>query len=155
MRKLAIFDLDGTINTSNARAELVPKDPRKHAAWHPWHKAFRMERLNIDLIKTAQAYHKAGYMISVVSNRDENLSMATSLHLYEANFPTARYHLRNIEDTRTTVDWKSETIQNLLAYAGKIEVHHFDDDKKALEKLTEQFKFDDDILYIPHLVSWR
>lgn len=155
MKKLALFDLDGTINTSSARSALVPADSRNNEAWLGWHKAFRMERLNLPLIKTASAMAGAGYDIGVVSNRDVSVADDTRIYLKNSGFPDARYHLRNAEDHRKTKDWKFSTVHNLLVYAGPVEVHMFDDDKAALKALYERFQFSQDVRFIPHLVEFK
>lgn len=155
MRKLALFDLDGTINTSKARKQFIPENTRDNAAWLPWHKAFRMERLNLDLIKTAAAYASAGFTVSVVSNRDDSLVTDTSIYLNNSGFPDARYHLRSAADNRYPSTWKEQTIRSLLAYAGRVEVHHFDDDKKALDRLADIYRHSLDVKYIPHLIKWE
>lgn len=155
MRKLALFDLDGTINTSKARNTLIPENVRDNASWLPWHKAFRMERLNLGLIKTAAAYSDAGFIVSVVSNRDNSLITDTCTYLHNSGFPDARYHFRFAEDNRHPSTWKEQTVRNLLAYIGPVEVHHFDDDKKALDRLADAYRHSLDVKYIPHLVKWE
>lgn len=90
MLKLALFDLDGTLNTSKARKEFIPENIRDNSAWLRWHQAFRMERLNPSLIRTAAAYAHAGYSIGVVSNRDSSLITDTSIYLNNSGFPDAR-----------------------------------------------------------------
>lgn len=155
MLKLALFDLDGTLNTSKARKEFIPENIRDNSAWLRWHKAFRMERLNLSLIRTAAAYADAGYTIGVVSNRDSSLITDTSIYLNNSGFPDARYHFRSLDDNRNTCDWKEQTIRSLLAYTDDIEVHHFDDDKKAIGRLADYYRHSSRINYIPHLVSWE
>lgn len=154
MLKLALFDLDGTLNTSKTRKEFIPENPRDNAAWLRWHQAFRMERLNLPLIKTAAAYADAGFTISVVSNRDESLIRDTSIYLNNSGFPDARYHLRSLDDNRYPATWKEQTIRNLLAYGEDIEVHHFDDDKQAISKLADAYRHSLKVRYIPHLITW-
>lgn len=155
MLKLALFDLDGTINSNTSRKDFIPENTRDNAAWLRWHQAFRMERLNLSLIKTAAAYDQAGYTVAVVSNRDDSLASDTSIYLNNSGFPDARYHLRSQNDNRTTLLWKEKTVQHLLAYSGDVEVHHFEDDRKVLERLSDLYQHSNRVLYIPHLVNWK
>lgn len=155
MLKLALFDLDGTLNTSKARKEFIPENTRDNSAWLRWHEAFHMERLNLDLIKTAAAYADAGYTIGVVSNRDSGLIAETRIYLNNNGFPDALYHLRTQADSRYPATWKEQTIRNLLAYSGNVEVHHFDDDKQAIQRLAGHYQHSPRVSYIPHLVSWE
>lgn len=155
MRKLVLFDLDKTLNGSKARVKFIPEDTKVNANWLPWHKAFRGERMNLPLILTAAAYKAAGYDVAVVSNRDSSLTMDTRSYLQHAGFPLARYFLRDIDDNRTTRMWKVATINSILAYAEPMEVHLFDDDKGVLQDLREQYAFNKEILFIPHLVEFN
>ena len=155
MRKLALFDLDGTINTSNARSGFIPENRNNNAAWLGWHKAFRMERLNLSLIHTADCLADAGYEIGVVSNRDESVMQDTHIYLKNASFPDARYHLRSANDNRKTRDWKVSTVYNLLVYSGPIEVHMFDDDLPALKQLCKRFQFNQSVQFIPHHITFK
>lgn len=155
MLKLALFDLDGTINSNTSRKQFIPEDTRDNAAWLRWHQAFRSERLNLSLIKTASAYDQAGYTVSVVSNRDDSLASDTSIYLSNSGFPSARYHFRSQHDNRTTLMWKEQTVRNLLAYSGDVEVHHFEDDLKVLERLSDLYRHSGRVLYIPHLINWK
>ena len=153
MRKLALFDLDGTINTSSARSALVPENRTNNAAWLGWHKAFRMERLN--LIRTASCMSAAGYEIGVVSNRDESVMQDTHIYLKNSGFPDARYHMRSADENRKTKEWKISTVYNLLVYSGPVEVHMFDDELPALEQLCERFQFNRSVLFIPHHITFK
>ena len=155
MRKLALFDLDGTINTSNARSGFIPENHSNNAAWLDWHKAFRMERLNLSLIHTADCLAGAGYEIGVVSNRDESVMQDTQIYLKNSGFPDARYHLRSADDNRKTRDWKVSTVYNLLVYSGPVEVHMFDDDLPALKQLRERFQFNQSVQFIPHHITFK
>lgn len=155
MKRLALFDLDGTLNTSSARKDFVPENAFVNSAWLEWHKAFRIERLNLSLIRTASCMAGAGYEIGVVSNRDESVSRDTCIYLENAGFPGAMYHLRSADDDRKTKDWKVTTVYNLLAYAGPVEVHMFDDDLPALKKLTERFQFNRSVQFIPHHITFK
>ena len=155
MRKLALFDLDGTINTSSARSALVPENRTNNAAWLGWHKAFRMERLNLSLIHTASCMSAAGYEIGVVSNRDESVMQDTHIYLKNSGFPDARYHMRSADDNRKTKEWKFSTVYNLLVYSGPVEVHMFDDDLPALKQLCERFQFNRSVLFIPHHITFK
>ena len=155
MRKLALFDLDGTINTSNARSGFIPENRNNNAAWLGWHKAFRMERLNLSLIRTADCLASAGYEIGVVSNRDESVMQDTQIYLKNSGFPDARYHLRSADDNRKTKEWKISTVYNLLVYSGPVEVHMFDDDLPALKQLRERFQFNQSVQFIPHHITFK
>lgn len=155
MRKLALFDLDGTINTSNARSALVPENRFNNAEWLGWHKAFHMERLNHSLIRTAYCMAEAGYDIAVVSNRDESVMQDTYIYLRNSGFPNASYHMRSAEDNRKTRDWKISTVYNLLVYSGPAEVHMFDDDLPALKQLCERFQFNRSVQFIPHHITFK
>jgi hypothetical protein len=155
MRKLALFDLDGTINTSNARSGFIPENRNNNAAWLGWHKAFHMERLNLSLIRTADCLAGAGYEIGVVSNRDESVMQDTHIYLKNAGFPDAHYHLRNADDNRRTRDWKVSTVYSLLVYSGPVEVHMFDDDLPALKQLRERFQFNHPVQFIPHHITFK
>ncbi|ARB11776.1 hypothetical protein CB1_49 [Pectobacterium phage vB_PatP_CB1] len=157
MRKLALFDLDNTLNTTCYRKKLVPHhDIRNNAEWLPWHKAFHSEPLNLRLITTAAAYKDAGFEIAIVSNRDNSLIEETRVKLANAGWPMdCRYHLSSIDDHRHPSQWKLETIQNLLDYAEPIEVHVFDDDKSVLMKLGERFRFNRDVQFIPHNIQFE
>lgn len=155
MRKLALFDLDGTINTSSARSALVPENRNNNAAWLGWHKAFRIERLNLSLIRTARCMAGAGYEIGVVSNRDESVMQDTQIYLKNSGFPEARYHMRSADDNRKTKEWKISTVYNLLVYSGPVEVHMFDDDLPALKQLCERFQFNQSVQFIPHHITFK
>ena len=157
MRKLALFDLDNTLNTTRYRKKLVPHhDIRNNAEWLSWHEAFHSERLNLSLITTAAAYKDAGFEIAVVSNRDSSLINETQVKLVNTGWPKdCRYHLRSIDDNRHPSQWKLETIQNLLDYAEPIEVHVFDDDKSVLLKLGERFRFNRNVHFIPHNIQFE
>lgn len=156
MTKIALFDLDGTLNGSKRRGEFIPPPGACNAEWLRWHQAFKLEKLNQDLIMTAAAYKKAGYKIAVVSNRDTSLIEATARDLVPNGFPSlADYILRSLDDNRTPADWKVETISNmvtLLANMGRVEVHHFDDDVKVLRRLNSDLF---GVRYIPHLVQFN
>lgn len=151
--KLAIFDLDGTLNTSNKRGEFIPTDPTVNENWLRWHQAFKLEKLNTALISTASALNKAGYQIAIVSNRDESLARETYLHLCSNGFPPARTIFRQQKDNRKPCDWKADTIKLLCEFTAG-EVQHFDDDAKAIKKLTDLFK-GKQINYIPLLINWE
>lgn len=156
MKKIALFDLDGTLNSSHKRAAYIPEDVRNNAAWMGWHNAFHMENLNLELIKTAQGYKRAGYDIAVVSNRNHDLRQETDIQLRCACFPIgAKFFLRHSDDNRHTRQWKVETVKSILALAGPIEIHHFDDDKKALGELEEFFAHSKDVFYIPHFITFK
>jgi hypothetical protein len=156
MIKIALFDLDGTLNGSKRRGEFIPPQGACNAEWLQWHQAFKVEKLNQDLIMTAAAYKKAGYKVAVVSNRDTSLINATACHLVPNGFPSlADYILRSLDDNRTPADWKVETISNmvkLLTNTGRVEVHHFDDDSKVLQRLDNELF---GVRYIPHLVNFN
>lgn len=155
MRKLALFDLDGTINTSNARSALIPENRTNNAAWLGWHKAFRMERLNLSLIHTARCMAKAGYEVGVVSNRDVSVENDTRIYLGDSGFVASQYHLRSADDNRKTRDWKVSTVYNLLVYSGPAEVHMFDDDLPALKELCQRFLYNKEVQFIPHHVTFK
>ena len=155
MRKLALFDLDGTINTSSARSALIPENRNNNTAWLGWHKAFHMERLNLSLIHTARCMAGAGYEIGVVSNRDESFTSDTQIYLKNCGFPDAHYHLRSADDNRKTKEWKISTVYNLLVYSGPVEVHMFDDDLPALKQLCERFQFNQSVQFIPHHITFK
>lgn len=150
--KLAIFDLDGTLNTSNKRSEFIPTDPTINENWFRWHEAFRLEKLNTNLIKTANALYKAGYVIAIVSNRDESLAEATQLYLSNNGFPPAHTIFRQRKDKRKPCDWKADTIKLLCQYI-EGDVQHFDADAIAIKKLTEFFK-GRPVNYIPLHINW-
>lgn len=155
MKKLALFDLDSTLNTVKNRSGYVPENTGNNAAWLGWHKAFRMEKLNLDLIKTAKAYKQAGYEIAVVSNRDSSLAVDTKIYLSNSGFPEGKYFLRNIDDNRHTSDWKTSTIFHLLAFSEPVEVHIFDDDKRMLNRVTEKYEHHDSVFVVPHLIEFK
>lgn len=153
--KIALFDLDNTLNSTSKRKTLIPDDPSVNENWLPWHRAFTSERVNTKLVKTAIAYSKAGYQIGVVSNRDTSLVEETRKLLGHYGFPEARYHFREQKDNRSPSQWKQHTISHLLAFCKQAEVHHFDDDCIALNRLSEQFAYPDHVLYVPHFVMWE
>lgn len=157
MKRLALFDLDNTLNTTSSRKKLVPHDDiRNNAAWLPWHEAFHSERLNLPLITTACGYKDAGFELAVVSNRDNSLIDETRIKLINTGWPKdCRYHLRAIDDHRHPSQWKRETIENLLAYAEPVEVHIFDDDKSVLMKLQERFRFSRSVFIVPHHILFE
>lgn len=159
MPKLALFDLDGTLNGNKARGDYVPENVRINKDWLPWHKAFRLEKLNLPLINTAYRMARAGYKNIVVSNRDQLLASDTQIYLANSGFPACSYILRADDDNRRPSRWKIDTIKNLLQIGNYgtevLEVHHFDDDKKALQELEEFFGTNRMIMYIPHLVVFE
>lgn len=158
MKRLALFDLDNTLNTTSNRKPLVPyHDIRNNAEWLPWHAAFHSERLNLPLIATASAYKAAGFQIAIVSNRDLSMAGETSIKLITSGWPKeCRYHLRSIDDHRHPSEWKLDTIQKLVDYAEPLELHLFDDDKSVLMKLAEQYRFSrDSVNFIPHYVNFE
>lgn len=157
MRKLALFDLDNTLYTTKHRVHLIPNhDIRNNAQWLEWHTAFHSEKLNLPLIKTADAYKKAGFDIGVVSNRIESLREETRINLVLAGWPTeCRYHLRALDDNRLPSMWKIQTIFNLLSYMEPVEVHIFDDDKKVLTSLVEIYCNEPSVNIIPHTICFE
>lgn len=156
-RHIAIFDLDGTLNSTKARIELVPDNSRDNKAWIPWHAAFALEELNYGLIDTAMAMNASGTDILVVSNRNDQFSFDTQKHLRNSGFPATAMVLRDDYDYRSTKSWKVDTIKNLvLLLREEVVIHHFDDDKPVLKSLTEYFRSNRPYVhYVPHLVEFK
>jgi phosphoglycolate phosphatase-like HAD superfamily hydrolase len=150
MIRLALFDLDSTLNSGDRRKDFIPTDTRINANWLDWHKAFRMERLNHNLITTAAGYAAAGYKIGVVSNRDNSLIQDTRVYLGNSGFPEAQFFLRSGDDNRRTKAWKLDTFNSILAFIGPAEVHIFDDDGPMLDALSERYRYSKDVQLITH-----
>lgn len=146
---IAIFDLDGTLNTSTQRKHLTPakKDIRTNSAWLPWHEAFKLETLCDPLIRQAAELYEAGWTIFVVSNRTDSLGEATGNHLMASGFPPAHYVLRNTDDNRHPTAWKSNTIAVLLATMKEGHVVFFDDDTNAIAEVANCLKSRTRIIY--------
>lgn len=139
---IAIFDLDGTLNTSTQRKHLIParKDIRINSAWLPWHEAFKLETLCDPLIHQAAQMHAEGWTIFVVSNRTDSLGQATGNHLMASGFPPAHYVLRGTDDNRKPTAWKANTIAVLLATMEEGHVVFFDDDVDAIAEVANCLK---------------
>lgn len=152
--KYAFFDLDGTLNGNKARVDFVPEDVTVNENWLGWHKAFKLEPMNRELITAAQALYKAGFGIGVISNRDQSLSAETYRHLNSEGFPEYISIFRQAKDHQHPSDWKFNTVQNAMLFLpnGSI-VMHFDDDKKSQDKLVQRFAHSD-LNYIPMYVNF-
>lgn len=146
--KIAIFDLDGTVNTSHKRKHLIPaRSQVSNAAWAEWHEAFELEDLCMPVIKQAAELYASGYTIFVVSNRSDYLADATDKVLMAAGFPPAHYVLRSKDDHRHPLVWKTNTVAVLLATMQSGRVMFYDDDANAIHEVAGALEKRTDIIY--------
>lgn len=147
MTKLAIFDLDSTLNGIKAREHLVPANPRINQNWLPWHKAFATEKTNVALIDTMRSLARKGWEIAVVSNRCE--SLVDEIDSWFENLgidkPPISFFLRQSDDHSHPTLWKINKLRTLLAYHKAEIVLVFDDDVKAIEAI----RYMDNVIGIP------
>ncbi len=137
MSRIAIFDLDNTLNSTVHRNYLIPKDPTVNENWLPWHTAFTNEVPNLPLLNTMERLSLDRWKIIVCSNRCESLIGRTADWFKEhARLASIdHYFLRNPNDHTPPSEWKSKTLDTLLTLSNAAITLVFDDDLKALESI--------------------
>ncbi len=138
MSKLAIFDLDNTLNSTIHRQHLIPDDPTLNQNWLPWHKAFNLESANLPLIKTLERLREDKWKIIVCSNRCESLIGETEkwfkgIHTYSR---IDEYILRSPYDHTPPTEWKARAIGDLFRLSTPAVTLIFDGDLEALDSVS-------------------
>lgn len=134
MRRIALFDLDGTLADDRHRVQ--------HVLDGDWAGYFQPERVSADTVlaegmKLVQKYQRAGFEIGYLTARRHILRSTTEDWLDKGGFPTGRLYMKEWEETRPAANFKADICQHLLRSKVFNEVVLFEDDPETVAHVNK------------------
>lgn len=113
MKKIVIFDLDGTIALIDHRRHYVEgKGARAtNAEWRNFFAECVNDKPNEPVIETLRALRAQGYSIIILSGRSDEVADQTKLWLKDNNVPYDELHMRPEGNYEADEKWKSRFLR--------------------------------------------
>lgn len=133
MKKLFVYDIDGTVANTDHRVAHVRTKPKN---WGAFFAAQEKDEPYEDIIWTVRQYYDAGHNIIFCSGRSEAHRNVTTLWLAKYNIPYHRLYMRPDKDNRKDSIVKVELMKQIEKDFGSIFMW-FDDRTQVVDALRE------------------
>lgn len=118
MKKVIVFDMDGTLADIGHRLKFVKQKPKN---WPAFVAGIKDDKVNIPVVELYKTLWDSGrYELIIVSGRGEESRPQTEAWLTAHNLPFGRVLMRKAQDYRTDSVVKGEILDALLAEGREI-----------------------------------